>query len=159
MGKIRFIADAMLGSLAKWLRAMGEDVAYDPFLPDNRLMRLAREEGRIILTRDTRMILVRDVPLYIFIRADTLERQLAQVIEEAHLKITEKRFLTRCMFCNGVLKDVDKKTVRNKVYPYVYATQKTFRQCPACEKIYWQGTHLLRIREKLESLLSGDTSA
>ena len=150
---MKFIADVMLGTLARWLRVLGQDVAYDPFINDSLLMRRAREEGRLLLTRDTRLLLVKDVPPYLFITDDQLEKQLAQVIETLQLIPNENEFLTRCLACNGVLEGVDRKIVKAKVYPYVYATQREFRRCPDCSRIYWPGTHLPRLKEKLYRLL------
>src|SRR5215207_8725140 len=51
-----FLADAMLGRLARWLRVMGFDTAYDPALTDPALVALARRDGRVLLTRDRRLL-------------------------------------------------------------------------------------------------------
>lgn len=150
---VKHIADAMLGTLARWMRAMGEDVAFDPLLSDRVLMCRARDEGRVLLTRDTRMLGLKQIPPYVFIRDNELEKQLAQVIEELHLEANEERFFTRCLQCNGVLEPVERLAVRDRVYPYVYATQRTFRHCPDCGRIYWEGTHAPRMRERLKQLL------
>jgi len=150
---MKFIADSMLGTLARWLRAMGQDVLYDPFLPDSMLMRRAREEGRILLTRDTRLLLVKDVPAHLFISQDRLEEQIAQVIKSLDLKPREEEFLTRCLECNGLLEEVEKKAVEEEVPPYVFATQRIFWRCPGCSRIYWGGTHLPNMKAKLQRLL------
>jgi len=150
---MKFIADSMVGTLAKWLRAMGYDVAYDPFLPDRLLMRQAREEGRILLTRDTRMIMVKDVPPYVFISQDKLEEQIAQVMGELKLIPDEDKFLTRCIECNGLLEASAREDIKQKVPPYVYASQRSFLMCPGCRRIYWSGTHLPNLKAKLLKLV------
>ena len=48
---MKFIADVMLGRLAKRLRLLGFDVLYDRAFIDNEIIRLSLEQGRIILTR------------------------------------------------------------------------------------------------------------
>ena len=147
-----FIADSMLGRLARWLRALGFDVAYDPFAEDRALLRRAREAGRVLLTRDSRLVQVRDCPPYIFVESDRLEDQLAQVKEAAGLNFAEVCFLTRCMECNGLLSEVDKASIRCEVPPYVFSTQTDFRRCPRCRRVYWGGTHVPRLQERLRRL-------
>ncbi len=49
---MKFLADAMLGTLARWLRMMGHDVVYSVKLGDNELLQIAKTEGRVLLTRD-----------------------------------------------------------------------------------------------------------
>lgn len=150
---MRFIADAMLGTLARWLRGLGYDVAYDPSLPDRKFLRRAREEGRILLTRDTGIIALKDVPEYVFIAHDAVEKQIAQVF--AALKLTPEagKFLARCLPCNGLLAIVEKAEIKAEVPPFVYATQRVFWRCPDCRRIYWEGTHVSRIEAKLKELL------
>lgn len=139
--------------MARWLRAMGQDVVYDPFMPDSMLMRRAREEGRILLTRDTRLLLVKDVPSHLFISHDRLEDQIVQVITSLALEPNEEEFLTRCLECNGLLKQVEKEAIKGRVYPYVYATQDKFQECPDCRRLYWGGTHVPRLKDKLQRLI------
>jgi uncharacterized protein len=152
---MKFIADAMLGTLARWLRGMGYDVAYDSSLPDRLLLRRAREEGRVLLTRDTGLIVLKDVPEHIFITSDLVEAQVSQVLKTLRLRPEEGCFLTRCLACNGLLMVVEKPEVKAEVPPFVYATQKTFHRCPDCRRIYWEGTHVPRMKKKLQKLLEG----
>ena len=69
---MKFIVDGMLGRLAKWLRILGYDTAYFPHLDDNQLVRLARAEGRLLLTRDRGLARRRGLQ-YLLIESDHLE--------------------------------------------------------------------------------------
>jgi uncharacterized protein len=142
----------MLGTLARWLRGMGYDVAYDPLLPDRKLLRRAREEGRILLTRDTGIIVLKDVPEHVFIAYDGVEKQIAQVFAALEITPEAGKFLTRCLACNGLLAIVEKAEIKTEVPPFVYATQKVFRRCPDCRRIYWEGTHVPRMAETFKRL-------
>jgi uncharacterized protein len=52
----RFIADAMLEKLTKWLRILGYDVTYERKIEDAVLIRQALAENRLILTPDTHLL-------------------------------------------------------------------------------------------------------
>jgi uncharacterized protein with PIN domain len=142
----------MLGTLARWLRGMGYDVAYDSLLPDRKLLRRAREEERILLTRDTGMIALKDVPEHVFIAYDGVEKQIAQVFAALELTPEAGKFLTRCLSCNGLLAVVEKESIKAEVAPFAYATQRVFRRCPDCRRICWEGTHVPRMAETLKRL-------
>lgn len=155
MGKTpKFFADSMLGKLARWMRALGYDVEYEPHIDDGELARRAIDEGRLILTRDTRLIKRRALKdMAIFIRSDRIEGQLT---EAASAYPPERgMFLTRCLRCNAMLEDAPRESVREKVPPYVYATQAVFSECPVCRRIYWGGTHRARMLEDLKRMLDG----
>ncbi len=147
----RFVADCMVGRLAKWLRAFGYDVTYHPFAEDAQLTAWAREKDAILLTRDT-MLARRKGLRIIFVKDDRLEDQLRQVAEETPLDLSQARPLTRCLVCNHLLEPAPRETVRARVPPYVYATQDHFMRCPSCRRIYWRGTHAGRIQERLARL-------
>jgi uncharacterized protein with PIN domain len=137
----RFFADAMLGKLAKWLRILGCDVAFDPAISDKEIADRARREGRVILTRDTLLIRRREVrDNHFFVRGDSYRDQLRQVV--AHFRIDPSEgWFTRCVRCNEPLTEVDKPRVAGKVPPYVYQTQESFGLCACCGRIYWKATH------------------
>jgi len=148
----RFIADAMLGKLARWLRILGYDTRYDARADDHELVRLARAEGRILLTRDRDLARRRGVDC-LFIEDEEVEAQLLQVMRD--LTLSTARAFSRCVVCNEPLQPVDKAEVRNRVPPYVYRTQERFALCHGCARVYWPATHWQRMRERLATLELG----
>ena len=140
----------MLGRLAKWLRVLGQDVIYGPHLTGYGLIRAARAEKRLILTRDRRLK-QKQPPPFILIASDHYREQLRQVIDACHLEIGPAVF-TRCVECNAVLQPKPKETVETLVPPYVFATQDKFSWCPVCRRIYWPATHHQRMLEELSKL-------
>lgn len=146
-----FVLDQMLGRLAKWLRLMGYDALYFKEISDRRLIQIAREENRILLTRDTRLMKRREINSKrieaLLIEADSLDQQLAQLGRELHL--APQGFAPFCSLCNVPLEAVEKDKVREQVPPYVFRTQTQFARCPSCGRLYWKGTHWQHIREEL----------
>jgi uncharacterized protein with PIN domain len=147
---MQFVADKMLGRLARWLRIIGQDVAYGPELSGAGLLRAARQEGRTILTRD-RAVAKRNPPPYIMLHSDHFREQLKQVIEACKLDPLKDAF-SRCAECNTVLESLPKNAAGGKVPPYVYETQEKFSCCPKCRRLYWPATHQERMLAELQSL-------
>jgi uncharacterized protein with PIN domain len=139
----RFVADAMLGRLARWLRILGYDTLYDPEWSDTRLARLARAEDRILLTRDLDLAKRRGLRA-IVIADENLPAQLAQLHRELGIKAAAP--LSRCPICNEPLEEIPQDRAWGQVPPYVFCTQQEFRLCPACNRFYWRGTHWERMR-------------
>jgi len=148
----RLIADAMLGALARWLRALDVDVTYDPALDDPELVDRAVAEERTILTRDRRLTERRLARNHILIRSDDVAEQLRQVIDELGLDPEPGRVLGRCLRCNTPLEPVDAERARARVPPWVARTQDEFRACPDCGRVYWRGTHVRRMLQRLEEM-------
>jgi uncharacterized protein len=147
---MQFVADKMLGRLARWLRVIGQDVAYGPQLSGAGLLRVARREGRLILTRDS-AVAKRNPPPFLMIQSDHFREQLKQVIQECGLDPVKDAF-TRCLECNTALEPVAKRAVEGRVPPYVFATQEKFSLCPKCRRVYWPATHQERMLAELESI-------
>src|ERR1043166_2773242 len=105
----------MLGRLVKWLRGIGQDVIYGPHLTGYGLIRAARQENRLILTRD-RGLNKKQPPALIFIKSNHYDEQLRQVVETCRLKVADKLF-TRCLTCNTLLQGRPKESVRGMVPP------------------------------------------
>jgi hypothetical protein len=149
----KFIADAMLGKLAKWLRIIGCDVEYFAEISDEDLVKRARLNERLILTRDTFLVRRRWVrENHFFVTGDDYRCQLRQVVKAFSLD-PKDRLLTRCIICNEPLLEVPKNSVTEKVPPYVAATQKVFKACPICGRVYWDATHREKILEDLKKIL------
>lgn len=146
---MRFAADHMLGSLARWLRFLGFDTAYPDVLIDRELAEMARKENRILLTRDKELASARDISA-LYIKSTEIDEQLDQVISEYNLVIENE--LSRCSLCNTILVPVDKENVRDRVPEKVYEFQNEFWECRQCKKYYWPGTHYKNIKKKLEKL-------
>lgn len=145
----KFLADVMLGSLAKWLRILGYDVAYDNRIDDEQIIRRSRAENRIVLTRDTRLVRRRRLGPSLFIHSNHLWEQIREVLDFLRHSVDPARLLTRCVECNTLLDSVSKEEVRERVPPYVYQTQSRFKSCPGCRRTYWGGTHREKILERL----------
>ncbi|HZD41734.1 MAG TPA: Mut7-C RNAse domain-containing protein [Terriglobales bacterium] len=146
----KFAADRMLGRLAKWLRVLGQDVIYGPHLSGYGLIRAARRENRLILTRD-RKLKNKQPPEFIFIESDHYENQLRQVAASCEIGSPDQLF-TRCLECNTRLQSTAKASIKEKVPPYVFSTQEKFSWCPDCRRIYWPATHEARMVEELRKL-------
>jgi uncharacterized protein with PIN domain len=146
---MRFLADAMLGRLATWLRLLGYDTAYHRDATDAELARRARLEQRILLTRDVELTRRRGVRA-VLIEAEQVEDQIHQVFHT--LNLTAQEAFSRCAECNGLLEEASKESVREQVPPYVFHTQEHFRRCPHCARVYWRGTHWARIVGQMQDL-------
>lgn len=151
---MKFAVDTMLGKLAKWLRVTGQDVIYGPHLSGAGLIRAARREERVILTRD-RKLARRSPPELFFIRSDQFRDQLREILQAFALDPLEKAF-SRCLECNALLEPVPKEGVREKVPPYVFSTHERFSSCPRCRRIYWPATHHQKMLEELKRLSRDD---
>jgi len=144
---VRFLADSMLGTLAKWLRIFGYDTLYHACMDDNRLVRLARAEGRVLLTRDTGILKRKGLDA-LLIDSECLEDQLGQVLQAFELRMHDP--FSRCPVCNTPLETVPKHEAWGQVPPFVFQTQDRFSLCPECNRFYWRGTHWQKMRERIE---------
>jgi uncharacterized protein with PIN domain len=151
----KFIADCNVGKLARWLRLMGYDARFFDGDDDSELVAMAKAEGRVILSRDTRIMERRLITSgrvkAVLIGSDQPERQIHQVVDTLGLDSRFRPF-SLCLECNQPLVERAKDELKELVPPYVFKTQSQFMQCPNCERIYWRGTHWRAMTRKLESL-------
>jgi uncharacterized protein with PIN domain len=147
--KHRFLADAMLGRLARWLRILGWDAEYIKDAAIAQLIEAATGEGRILLTRRQG---VKHKSL-IYVESEILEEQLRQ-LETTHKILTDAEPFSRCILCNTELYEIDKEEARGKVPFYISQTHDLFYRCPSCGKVYWKGTHHEQMLRKLLKLSS-----
>jgi uncharacterized protein with PIN domain len=146
---ILFLADAMLGRLAKWLRVLGYETLYQRHHSPGSLDHLAGQ-GRILLTRERKTAARhKDVVL---ITADRVGDQLKEIRNAVDFAPEPSRYFTICLVCNEKLKAVGPDEPMDLVPEYVfYQNPSTIRKCPACLRFYWPGTHRARMIRTLEA--------
>ena len=150
-----FIADAMLGKLARWLRVLGYDTLYLQG-DDHVIAARTRAEGRILLTRDTELSRRKGLSV-ILIKSQVLQEQLTQVMHHVTPPLQQRP--SRCMKCNGSLTILSPEQARSLVPPYVAQTQNIFHQCKICGQMYWRGTHwqnILMVRDPVVNRIQGE---
>jgi uncharacterized protein with PIN domain len=150
-GDVTFACDAMLGGLARWLRAPGYDASWRSDIDDWELIRLARREQRVLLTSDSgifRIGIVRDgeVPSLLIPQGLTKVGQLAFVLRKLELPRREPR----CRACGGPLVELPKEEIRDRVPARTLGWLQHFYQCSRCRQLFWQGTHWQQIASRLE---------
>ncbi|MEW6584557.1 MAG: Mut7-C RNAse domain-containing protein [Nitrospirota bacterium] len=150
----RFVADAMLGRLARWLRFLGFDTLYYPHISDSRLVRIAMEQERTILTRDTGLVKRKGIREHVLlVHASDPFEQLVEVKDALHL--SESSPLSRCVACNGLLDGVtDKSDIKDSVPDYVFLKVDAFFRCRECGRVYWEGSHPKLFKKKLRGLFN-----
>ncbi|WP_447971953.1 nucleoside-triphosphatase [Nitrospira sp. Kam-Ns4a] len=151
---MRFLADVMLGKLARWLRVLGHDTAYDRNATDQELIRRALAEDRWLLTRDgylaQRKVLRGRRSL---LTSDGLDDQLRQLGQELAIPLwVGAETFSRCPDCNRVLKAISASQAAPHVPPFVAARHHLFVQCPGCGRVYWPGPHWTALLAKLARL-------
>ena len=147
----RFILDVHLGTLARYLRLTGFDSYYRNNLEDSEIIRISLEEQRIILTRDLPLLKNGQVTHGYFVRETSPKKQISEIIRRFDLKNHLKPF-TRCLECNGLIEMVEKEKVEPDLQSGTRKFIQEFYRCRSCEKVYWKGSHYLRMRGLLENL-------
>lgn len=150
----RFVVDGHLGKLARWLRMLGFDTKYQRRADGGAIVETALRDGRIILTRDRELLKQWRVTHGYWVRATEPERQIAEVCGRLHL-VAQFRPFSRCMDCNGALVQQNADEIAAEVPAKVRERTCTFHRCEACGKVYWDGTHVERMRERIASLRAG----
>ncbi len=158
---LAFLADAMLGRLARWLRILGYDTAYKKGITDEELIERALREDRWLLTRDRRLGLRKLLRgRHTLIVSDLVEGQLRQLYQDLKidLDMTHQRDY-RCADCNVVLISISREVAVPLVPPFVAQQYQTFLQCPRCRKVFWPGTHWEHILDRLTTMRAAEKSA
>ena len=146
-----FVADTHLGKLARHLRMAGFDCAWDNAWDDDEIAAIAGVRAAAILTRDKGLLMRREVARGRFVRATESEAQLAEVVKAFGLAPLMRPF-TRCRECNVALEEVSRESVLGRLPPKVRELYTSFKRCPGCERVYWEGSHYARMRGVLARL-------
>ena len=147
----RFIVDANLGKLARYLRLLGFDALYRNDHDDDTIAQLAAAEYRIVLTRDRDLLKRRSITHGYFVRAAKPRTQLSEVVKRLDL-YRALNPLSRCTHCNGLVEPVAKETILDRIPPRTRQAVQCFWRCAGCGKLYWRGAHSARIEQLIESL-------
>lgn len=142
----------MLGRLARWLRVLGYDTAYDATASDPALVRQAAAEGRVLLTRDRHLLRELRPARAIELQHDVPLEQLAEVVGALRLSAPVELF-TRCLLCNVPLCEVPDAEHAMLVPVASRGLPGPVRRCPQCARVYWPGSHVRRMRHALERAL------
>jgi len=130
---LRFVVDAMLGRLARWLRLLGYDTIYNKVFDDETLIKIAKNEDRILITRDEELFkkaIKENVKSFLIHSTD-----LIKSISELNLCIDESLIGSRCTICNALLT--------------IGPSSNTWK-CPNCGKVYWYGSHWKDINKRIK---------
>lgn len=152
-----FVADAHLGGLARFLRMLGYDTLYDNGVDDAEIRCVAREERRVVLSRDRELLKCRDILRGCYVYALKPEDQLAEVAARFDLAAHARPF-TLCLHCNRPLVPVAKMEVIDRLPPQVAEVQNEFTRCGTCDRIYWPGSHYERMQAVLARVLNANKS-
>ncbi len=156
-GCLTFFCDAMLGGLARWLRAAGYDAVFEYGIHDGELIDRAGRDGRMILSSDGPLFernVIRNGEISALYIPQQLSRteQLRFVIRRLNLPLRTPR----CMACGGELREVPKHEVMGEAPPLAYKRCDRFWRCGRCEKLLWSGTHWKKITLRLDEIARGE---
>ena len=144
----RFVADAMLGRLSKWLRVLGYDTDFQAFYEEETVRRSIRE-GRIFLSRRAR---ISEEHLgAIWIRSHHVGEQLRELAEGGILTPNRTEWFCRCVLCNVLLRKAADDISMESVPDHVLHHQTwDISWCPVCRRLFWPGTHKENMIRQLE---------
>ena len=150
--QLRFVVDGHLGRLAAYLRMLGFDTSYSNHASDGALATLASREERTLLTRDRGLLKRAIVQRGYFVRSDHPHDQLREVVVRLGLG-QACRLFGRCLRCNTLLEPIAPAAARTRVPQRVAVEQNEFQHCPACDGLYWRGSHHARMLRLIEAVV------
>ncbi len=158
---MKFLADSMLGKMARWLRMIGQDVVYDVELNDNELLELAKKENRALLTKDLELYqraIGRGIDAF-YVEGKTESERLAELAKRYGFALEMDMEKSNCSVCNTKLKATSKDQLSGELQKNTFTYYDKYWKCPNCGQIYWKGAHWRQIsktlseaQEKLEKL-------
>ena len=136
---LRFLLDVHLGTLARRLRLLGVDTAYESTdIGDPALAARSAAEQRVMLSRDRGLLRRRELWAGAFVYSTRPEEQLRDVLDRFRPDLQP---WTRCTACNGLLKEATKDEVADQLEGGTQRSYDVFAQCTQCGRAYWKGAH------------------
>jgi uncharacterized protein with PIN domain len=151
-----FMADAMLGKIARKLRMFGFDTIYDPNIDDMDILDSSKNKGRIVLTSD-RMLFKRCKKRginTILTYKETEIENLVTIFSSLNINsINSQKVPYLCTSCNGLLNTIiDKNSIKYDIPVRLLHSNKLFYKCTNCRKIYWRGSHMEQISNLINEI-------
>jgi hypothetical protein len=157
--QIKFIVDNNVGKLAKWLRIIGYDTLLFKEKNDDKMIEIALNEDRVVLTKNSQIMIRRLVTSgklkALHIKCDEPKAQLRQTVKMLNLDFHSNPF-SLCLKCNHKLVPRNKEEMQELVPARVFQIQNQYMECPSCHRIYWHGTHWQAMVRELESIAEED---
>lgn len=146
-----FLLDVHLGTLARRLRLLGVDAAYEnEDIGDPALATRSAAEQRVLLSRDRGLLRRRELFAGAYVYSDNPDEQLRDVLSRFAPALAP---WTRCTACNGPLREADKDSVGDRLEQGTHRSYDVFAQCAACERVYWRGAHHARLERIVDEAL------
>ncbi|MFI2239889.1 Mut7-C RNAse domain-containing protein [Streptomyces chrestomyceticus] len=146
---LRFLLDVHLGTLARRLRLLGVDAAYESEdIGDPALAARSAAERRVLLSRDRGLLRRRENWAGAYVYSDRPDEQLRDVLGRFAPELAP---WTRCTACNGLLKEAEKGTVEERLEGGTRRTYDVFAQCTVCDRVYWHGAHHARLEAVVDA--------
>lgn len=157
-----FIADAMLGKIARKLRIFGFDTIYDPNLDDMDILNSSKYYGRIVLTNDRilfRRCMKKGIDTIHLDNRTELEN-LVTIFRSLDIEsISSQNLPHLCTYCNGTLDTIiDKNSIKDQIPDRLLHSKDIFYKCSLCNKIYWIGSHMERLASLIRDINTKLTS-
>jgi uncharacterized protein len=147
----RFVVDANLGQLARYLRLLGFDAEYSQRLADWELVDISVAERRVLLTRDVGVLKHGALTHGYFVRARDARTQVVEVLARFDL-FGSLAPLSRCAKCNGMLESIDKNQIAHRLKPSTRTHYDDFWVCKRCDTVYWRGAHIASIERFVQEV-------
>ena len=146
-----FVLDVHLGKLAQLLRMLGFDALYRNDAREKDILDMAARDDRIVLSKSASLLGSSTITAGYRIRSDNPREQLVEVLERFDLWLCAHPF-QRCLHCNTILIAVPKQEILDRLPEKVRALSCAFTWCPTCDQLYWEGTHVERMRKFMKDL-------
>jgi hypothetical protein len=148
---VKFLADGMLGKLARWLRMLGHDIMYSVQFNDSEILELIKKDKRVLLTKDLELYkraIGRGLEAY-YVEGKNESERLAEVAKRYNIQLIIDMDRSRCPVCNIKIKIAPKEQLRDELEKNTFTYYDKFWKCPNCSQIYWQGAHWTQINNTL----------
>ena len=154
--EMKFIADVHLGKLARYLRLLGFDCNYNKDYTCSEITAIAQKENYVILTRNISLLKIKSVSRGYWIQSQYPVEQASEVIKRFDLAAKVRPF-SRCMVCNGIVNIIDKESVKSELEPETSRYYHEFYRCISCKRIYWKGSHTIKLLSLISTIVKKDT--